>query len=124
MPDEIDYVVPQRPSEFATDEEWAQALVFDKWELDDRVGPLEFFVERLERLLREFHNDRGDVLPSSVEGVVAFPKEVVLPDALDPSEILDKPVTVNGVTIGKVTDAWIADEGLHILAEIGGHIDE
>lgn len=60
MPEEIDEIVLIRPTEFATDEEWAGDLTEKLLEAEDRLGTLQPHMEIIERSVKDWRNDLGE----------------------------------------------------------------
>lgn len=56
----VEHVTVMRPSEFATDEAWAQASLDRAWEAEARVDAAQIALDDITAAMARFHNDLGD----------------------------------------------------------------
>ena|ERR1043166_2877636 len=93
-------VIPIRPSEFATDEEWAQASISDKWEAEDEAGTLRYALKEIEKTLISCKQDLGLTPPvyssKQIDALIEYlAKELkyLLPEELENEYVIGKLVT-------------------------------
>lgn len=55
-----DVLVPARPSEYATDEEWARDLLDRVWELEGRLGTTQAMLADIEKAIGGWRTDQAE----------------------------------------------------------------